>query len=59
MDRTYKLKTKKAIVDNIDVHNISIDDLEIKELYKLADRAERIVKRIKLKKEASNGTEQR
>lgn len=59
MDRTYKLKTKKAITDNIDVNNISIDDLEVKDLYKLADRAERIVKRIKLKKEASNGTEQR
>lgn len=58
MDRTYKLKTKKAITDNIDVNNISIDDLEIKELYKLADRAERIVKRIKLKKEDNNGTQQ-
>jgi len=56
--RKYKMKNKKSILDSIDIDSVKIEDMDIKGLYKLADRAERIVRRGK-KKGIENDTEQR
>lgn len=55
-NRRYKMRGS-AITENIDMSEVDLRELDAKGLYHLADRAERLVKRIKLKKGTADGTE--